>query len=173
MPEIGDLPISRRAELPVILVALLVVLAVAGAAAAETGLPLPRFVSLAADRANVRAGPGTRYPIRWVFVRRGLPLEIVAEYELWRKIRDQDGAVGWIHKNLLSGRRMVLIQGVGLQSLHASPSLQGAVLLRAEPGVIASLIECAADRCRIEVGGRRGWLDRSMIWGVEPNEFAD
>ena len=71
----------------------------------------PRYVSLGSDRVNVRTGPGVRYPVAWRFVRRGLPVEIIAEYELWRKIRDRDGAEGWVHKSLLSGRRTVVVQG--------------------------------------------------------------
>ncbi|MEH6546060.1 MAG: SH3 domain-containing protein, partial [Sneathiella sp.] len=72
-------------------------------------MPLPRFVSLSSNKVNVRTGPGTRYPITWVFVRRGWPVEVIAEYELWRRIRDVDGSTGWVHKGLLSSRRTLII----------------------------------------------------------------
>ena len=77
----------------------------------STGLPLPRFVSLAADRVNVRFGPGKQYPVNWVFARKGLPVEIIAEFDTWRKIRDYDGEEGWIHSSLLSSRRTIMVTG--------------------------------------------------------------
>jgi SH3-like domain-containing protein len=83
----------------------------AGTACAEAGLALPRFVSLRSDEVNLRTGPGTNYPVEWVYVRRGLPVEIIAEFDNWRKVRDIEGTVGWIHKSLLSGKRMAVILG--------------------------------------------------------------
>src|SRR5437660_12925684 len=74
-----------------------------------SGRPLPRFASLRSDEVNVRTGPGTRYPVDWVFKRKGMPVEIVAEYENWRKIRDWQGASGWVHQSLLTGKRGFII----------------------------------------------------------------
>ena len=98
-------------------IALVVLLAARAASPAcaqagrSTGLPLPRFVSLAADRVNVRFGPGKQYPINWVFARKGLPVEIIEEFDTWRKIRDYDGEEGWIHSSLLSSRRTIMVTG--------------------------------------------------------------
>src|SRR5438876_886029 len=78
--------------------------------AAEKNLPVPRFVSLRSEQVNVRTGPGERYPIEWVFTRRDLPVEIVAEFENWRKIRDSEGSEGWVHQRMLAGRRSVLVR---------------------------------------------------------------
>src|SRR5688572_30955477 len=72
-------------------------------------LPLPRFASLDSNQINLRAGPGTDYPILWVYQRRGLPVEIIGEFDTWRRIRDRDGAVGWVQQNLLSGKRGALV----------------------------------------------------------------
>ena len=85
----------------------------------STGLPVPRFVSLGADRVNVRFGPGKQYPINWVFARKDLPVEIVAEFDTWRKIRDFDGEEGWIHSSLLSSRRTIMVTGAGALSCGA------------------------------------------------------
>lgn len=138
----------------------------------NTGLPVPRFVSLGSDKVNVRAGPGDRYPIVWQFVRRGLPVEITAEFEYWRRIRDHDGAEGWVHKNLLSGRRFALVAG-GIRDLHDEPSQTSAIVMQAEPGVQGRLLACKENWCRMEVNGRRGWLPRMQLWGVYADEVVD
>ena len=137
--------------------------------AAQSGLPLPRFVSLRADEVNVRTGPGVRYPIAWVFVRAGLPVEVVEEFENWRKIRDVDGAEGWVHQSLLSGTRAAVVVG-GVRLLTRTPAANGIPVLEAEPGVVGELLECRQDWCRMEIAGRRGWLPQDQIWGAYAGE---
>jgi len=139
-------------------------------AVAKSGLPVPRFVSLGAEKANVRNGPGKRYPIGWVFVRQGVPLEVIAEYEMWRKIRDKDGAVGWIHRSLLSSRRSAAIKGKKPSALHRQPDPKSDLIAQLEPGVIARILTCEDGWCRLDVGGRRGWILRARLWGVRPKE---
>ena len=135
----------------------------------STGLPLPRFVSLGADRVNLRFGPGEQYPIRWVLAREGLPVEIIAEFDTWRKVKLHDGDEGWIWAKLLSGRRTVLVtEAVG--ELRRTPEDDARVVLRAEPGVIGELVDCAEQWCRIDIQGRRGWLRRDAFWGTLPGE---
>lgn len=138
----------------------------------STGLPLPRFASLAADEVNVRAGPGRRYPVNWRFVRKGLPVMIVAEFEVWRKIRDADGAEGWVHRSLLSGRRTALIVN-GLTHLHAKPDSQAPVTVIAEPGVHGRLRECRPGWCEMEVESYTGWIRRQNIFGALDEEVFD
>lgn len=140
-----------------------------GFGAAETGLPLPRFVSLASDEINVRSGPGKRYPISWVFVRRGYPVEIIEEFEHWRKIRDMAKDVGWIHKSLLSGRRTIVITGDD-RPLYEDPKTDSVVTLIAEPGVLGKLLECDGAWCRLEIAGLSGWTPASHFYGVFENE---
>jgi SH3-like domain-containing protein len=137
----------------------------------STGLPLPRFVSLGADQVNVRFGPGKQYPINWVFARHGLPVEIIAEFDTWRKIRDYDGEEGWIHSSLLSSRRTIMVTGE-VRDVRRTPSTSARVVLRAEPGVIGSLFDCEETWCRVEIEGRRGWLQRSEFWGTRPGEIV-
>lgn len=137
--------------------------------ARDTNLPLPRFVSLKADEVNLRTGPGQRYPIDWVFVRRALPLEVTAEFDQWRRIRDQDGTVGWVHRSMLSGERMVVVIGA-VRTLRGEPKSNGVALLRLEPGVQGSLLACQNAWCRIDQQGTKGWLQRAYLWGVYPSE---
>ncbi len=133
--------------------------------AGESGLPLPRFVSLATNKANLRTGPGERYPILWVYVRQDQPLEITAEFGVWRRVRDIDGAVGWMHGRLLSGRRSAII--TGRNRVLRSKSLAGArPLLRLAPGVLVEIDRCADFWCRIAVRGKKGWLERESFWGT-------
>ena len=135
----------------------------------ETGRAIPRFVSLAAAEVNLRTGPGEQYPVTWTFVRQGLPVEVVAEYDLWRRVRAGDGTLGWVHKTLLSGRRTALILGE-TRALLADHDPSAAVVLRAEAGVQGRLLKCVLAWCEMEIAGRRGWLLRDQIWGVYPGE---
>lgn len=153
----------------VIALTIVLVAALSTPSAARTNLPLPRFASLGADEVNLRTGPGTRYPVKFVYVRRHLPVEIVAEYQQWRKIRDHEGDEGWVHQSLLSGRRTVIIRD-GEQRLYDRPSEQSLVLLRAEPGVQGNLITCQGLWCRIEVADTKAWVRRAHLWGVYPDE---
>ncbi len=134
----------------------------------KSGLPLPRFASLRASKVNVRTGPGVRYPVEWVFVRRSLPIEIVAEFGTWRKIRDWQGTEGWVHRSMLSGRRTVIITGA-VRTLRRKPSPKAPAVARIEPGVVARLLECERQWCAIEAGGFRGWLRRDAFWGTGAN----
>lgn len=149
----------------------------AGAALAEndpargsvTNLPLPRFVSLKTNEGNARRGPGLTHRIDWVFSRAGMPLRVIAEYENWRRIEDTEGAGGWVHYSLLSGTRTVVVTAE-LLDLRASPLHDGSVILRAEAGVIARLLECRPDWCRVSLNGEKGWVLKSAVWGVNPDE---
>lgn len=140
---------------------------------ADSGLPLPRFVSLAAEKVNARTGPGSRYPIAWQYQRRGLPVEVVAEYEYWRRIRDHDGTETWVHKNLTSGKRYAVIEG-GVRALYRKPDIDADVLLTAESGVQARLRKCPdAMWCQVEIAGTKGWMPRGWLWGLYPGEVFD
>jgi SH3-like domain-containing protein len=135
----------------------------------STGLPVPRFVSLGADQVNLRYGPGREYPVSWVLARKGLPVEIIAEFDAWRKVRLHDDDEGWIHASLLSSRRTIVIMEE-LAGLRRTPADDARVVLRAEPGVIGELLECQEDWCHVEIAGRRGWLRPQAFWGALPGE---
>lgn len=134
-----------------------------------TGLPVPRFVSLASDEVNMRAGPGIRYPVEWVYRRKGLPMEVTAEFDQWRRIRDIDGTTGWVHQSMLSSRRSAIVTG-RTREVHEDPAADSPLVARVEPGVQGSLLECAAAWCRVRFGDYRGWLPVEAIWGVYSGE---
>src|SRR4029079_9136536 len=135
-----------------------------------SGLPIPRFASLRSDEVNVRTGPGTRYPVDWVFKRKGMPVEIVAEYENWRKIRDWQGASGWVHQSLLTGKRSFIIPAKPA-SLHKTPASAAELIAKLEPELTGDIRSCTGDWCRVRVSsGVSGWLERTELWGVYKSE---
>lgn len=134
-----------------------------------SGLPIPRFASLRSDEVNVRTGPGSRYPIEWVFKRKTMPVEIVAEYENWRKIRDWQGASGWVHQSLLTGKRTFIIPSKQA-SLLKTPASSAELVAKLDPEVMGEIRSCAGDWCRVKVGGVSGWVERTGMWGVYKSE---
>lgn len=142
----------------------------AGRAIRTTGLPVPRFVSLKNDKAFVRTGPGLRYPISWIFEKSGLPVEIIQEFDTWRKIRGPEGEEGWVHQTLVSGQRMVLITGDEAVTMRREPSGDSRSIAKAEPGVIARLLRCSADMCELQKDNYRGWTGRNSLWGIYEGE---
>ena len=137
-----------------------------------SGLPLPRFASLASGEVNVRTGPGKEYPIHWVYNRPGLPVSILDEYDVWRLVEDPDGDKGWTHSSLISLRRTMMVKG-GTQAVRRSADPNAGVVMRAEQGVVGELLNCDHAWCRVEIDGRRGWLPRDATWGVLPSEWQN
>ena len=137
-----------------------------------TGLPLPRYVSLKSSRGRVRRGPSRSHPIEWEFTHRGMPLEIVGEYEHWRRIRIWDGSSGWMHYSLLSGARTVVVSGDKV-SLHVTPEANSATSAVALKDVVAKLGKCNDEWCHIRVNRHRGWVLKSQLWGVYPDETRE
>lgn len=139
-----------------------------------TGLPLPRFAALRSDEVNMRVGPSTSYPIEWTFQRRDLPVQIIGEFQLWRRIRDADGTEGWVHSSTLAGRRTALVRPTaGTEaSLRRRAEANANTVAHLRPGVIARIRECRADSgwCEIQVANHRGFLRRADIWGVGADE---
>lgn len=137
-----------------------------------TNLPLPRYVSLKSSEGNVRRGPSLAHRIDWVFTRPSMPLRVTAEYEHWRRVEDNEGQGGWIHYSLLSGVRTVLVEE-DLAALLDAPAADAAVLAQAQTGVIARLGACRRDWCEISAGGEEGWIAKTAIWGVDPEEVRE
>lgn len=130
---------------------------------------LPRFVSLRSDDINLRVGPGQTYPIEWVLTKKDMPVEIVQEFQNWRRIRLWREQSGWVLDRMVTGERHVIVAGA-VRTLYRRPDSQSEVVARAEPGVVAKLIACQGDWCQIQAGGYRGWLERGSVWGVLPDE---
>jgi len=145
-----------------------------------TGLPVPRFVSLKTDRVNLREGPSKDHRTAWVFQRAGLPVEIIAEYETWRRIRDSEGTEGWVLHSLLSGRRTALVMpwaksGEPPINLLDRPDERGGVVAQMQPGVITNVRACDGKWCRVMISMDNardldGYVQQEKLWGVYPNE---
>ncbi len=141
--------------------------------AGPSGLPVPRYVSLKTDRVNVRRGPSTEHQVIWVFARQGLPVEIIAESDLWRRIRDSDGEEGWVYHSLLAGRRTGLVapwrKGESIK-LRATPDTSARSVAVLQSGVIGEVQRCTGKWCEFSVKSYNGWLQQEMVWGVYPGE---
>lgn len=141
-----------------------------------SGLPLPRFVTLKAGKVNVRKGPSSDHAVAWVFQRKGMPVEITAEFENWRKIRDSEGAEGWILQSMLSGKRTILVadwtrnKSVALRSAESENS---AAVAKLAPGVMGDVESCDGRWCYVSVNGYEGYLSQTEIWGVYPGESVN
>jgi len=137
----------------------------------ETGLPLPRYVSLGSNRINLRTGPGTQHPVEWTYQRNGWPVEIVREFGHWRRVRDHDGVEGWVQQNFLSGRRSFVVRG-DTRPLLRRPDEAAPAIARLAAGVQGRIRRCDAGSswCEVEVRGNRGWLQRSWFWGTYAGE---
>lgn len=135
---------------------------------AETGYKLPRFVSLKSAEVNLRSGPGPDYPVLWVYKRRHLPVEIIEEYENWRKIKDMGGETGWVFRAMIVGDRHALIKSD--EPLFKRPDATSQVVARLQKGVISKLETCRQDWCQLEIGEVMGWIKRSKIYGVYKDE---
>ncbi len=169
--SVGSQPAAGGAPAGALVVILAVLLAAAagplGAAPEGTGLPLPRFVHLRAQEVNLRTGPGVQYPVEWVYHRQNLPVEIIAEYNTWRKVRDWQGTQGWVHQSMLGGERTFIVVGA-VRTIRRSSGTKSPPQARAEPGVIGRLLACPGESawCEVEIGNVRGWLRRVEFWGT-------
>ena len=130
---------------------------------------LRRFVSLRSSEVNVRVGPGVRYPIKWKYQQKLIPVEVVQEYDTWRKIRDWEGAEGWVHRAMLSNRRAIIVTNRTV-ILRRRSNDDAPVIARLGKGMVAALEKCNANWCRVEVEGYEGWLKRKGLWGIHKNE---
>lgn len=140
-----------------------------------SGLPLPRFVSLKSGRVNMRVGPGLNYAVDWLYLRDGLPMEIIHEYGNWRQVRDSQGAEGWINQALLSGQRTGLAapwyKGKDAPiRLLSEPAQSASTVARIEPGAVGTIKACDGDWCEMKFSNYEGWIDQTLVWGAYPGE---
>jgi Uncharacterized protein conserved in bacteria len=142
-----------------------------------SGLPLPRFVSLKSKRVNIRIGPSTDYAVAWMYLKSGTPMEIIQEYDNWRRVRDADGTEGWVNQALLSGERTAVaapwMRGKGddvFVNMRREPQASATVVAKLQPGVVISVHECNGDWCQATAGGTEGWVSQAEIWGAYPGE---
>ena len=147
-----------------------------------SGLPLPRFVSLKAKKVNLRVGPGEEYAVAYRYLKSGLPMEVIQEYDNWRRVRDADGTTGWIYGSLLSGERTAITspwrKAIGSKDtvvLYDTPAAQAGAVAYLEPGVVGKIDSCDGAWCEFEVPfkGRtlRGYVNQAELWGAYPDEI--
>jgi SH3-like domain-containing protein len=146
------------------------------AAVTSSGLPIPRYVSLKSDHVNVRAGPTKDNDVAWVYTRSGLPVEITAEFENWRRVRDSEGSEGWVYHSLLSGRRTAVVSMKSkdeLAPIYDSANPASAVAARLQAGVVTQVKHCAAGWCHVNGNGFDGWIEQQRLWGVYADEKVE
>jgi len=134
----------------------------------ESGLPIPRFVSLKSGEINARTGPGETYPIRWLYQRKNLPVEVTAEFKLWRRIKDFDGEQSWVHEAMLSSRRYAIISHD--TNAYADKDGGGSAAARFKRGVQVKVDSCRKDYCQVDYGQVEGWVQKKDLWGVYDKE---
>ena len=141
----------------------------------ETGLTIPRFVSLRSNHINARSGPGARYPIEWVYMQKSAPVEIIAEFELWRKIKDWQGSESWVHKSMLSGKRSVKVITPGENNVYAKDDFKAKIIAKVEDEVVGEIEKCPVNNsfCKIKFASITGWVPRQNLYGIYPEEIID
>src|SRR5262247_3498024 len=173
--------LRRVCSVAVLAAAMLGTLGGAGHAAKDSvtpasGLPIPLYVSLKSDHVNVRAGPTKDNDVAWVFTRAGLPVEITAEFENWRRVRDSEGSEGWVYHSMLSGRRTAVVTTKSKNALaplyhRADPS--SAIAARLQAGVVTQVKKCSNGWCRVTGNGFDGWIEQQRLWGVYEGEKVE
>ena len=140
----------------------------------KAALPVPRFVSLKSDKVNVRRGPSTDQAIVWVFSRAGLPVEVIAESDNWRRVRDSEGADGWVFHSLLSARRTVLVAPWSKSDesvpLYSSRSTNSRAVAALQAGVLGNVMSCDGEWCKLSVDDYSGYVQQDKLWGVYKGE---
>jgi SH3-like domain-containing protein len=145
-------------------------------AVTTSGLPIPRYVSLKSDHVNVRAGPTKDNDVSWIYTRSGLPVEITAEFENWRRVRDSEGSEGWVYHSMLSGRRTAVItmkKKDDLAPLYDRADSASAVAAKLQSGVVAQVKKCSNGWCRITGSGFDGFIEQQRLWGVYADEKVE
>ena|SRR3990167_7240947 len=128
-----------------------------------------RFASIKPNEVNVRVGPGQNYPTDWVYRKAGLPVEIIAEFDVWRKIRDIEGTEGWVHQSMLCNKRHAVIQPLEVL-LYKSPDSTSCPLARLQKGVLVDLLKCSEEWCQVRIERVKGWVQRNALWGLYSKE---
>ena len=129
----------------------------------------PYFASIKSDKIYMRLGPGEEYPIKWVYHRKGLPVEVLASYDAWRRVRDMDGETGWIYTALLSRERTAVVTGENRRH-SAQRGFSSRLVAEAKPGSVGRLRHCDQLACEVKFDGAEGWVPRSRLWGLRDGE---
>ena len=134
-----------------------------------SNLDIPRFVTLKTGLVNMRTGPGKNYPIKWQYQRRHLPMKVIGEFDVWRKVVDHEGITGWMHVSTLSVKRMALITDTTVK-IHVRDDPASRVRAVAEQGALGEIENCRSGWCKITAENITGWVRRPAIWGLLEGE---
>ena len=145
-------------------------LAAAFGLSALSAAPAPEYASFSRDKVFLREGPGYEFRVLWIYHRKDLPVVVLAKYDVWRRIEDSTGTIGWVHSAMLSGRRTVVVTGAHAAKVRDGNGPDGKVIAFAQSGVVAKLEACEARACEIMASGTEGWIDKQDIWGVGAGE---
>src|SRR5262245_2321477 len=140
------------------------------AALGAASVPQPYFVSVKTDEAYMREGPSDMHRVKWIYRRKGLPLEVIATFDVWRRVRDMDGEVGWMHMALLTRDRTAVVTSGATVSVYARDDTTSQVVAQAQPGAIGHLLGCAMLNCQVEFTGAEGWVPRARLWGIHDGD---
>lgn len=132
----------------------------------------PYFASFRADEVNMRVGPSQDHPITWVYHRQGLPVEVIDAHNEWRQVQDPYKDKGWVKKSLLSLRRTVYTTAKKTE-LRSNPSIQSSLIATVEAEVVCPLRSCNQHWCQVDAGNYRGWIEKTSLWGVRPDEIIE
>ncbi len=145
-----------------------------------TGLQLPRFVSLKSKRVNLRVGPGRDYAVQWLYIKPGLPVEVIQEYDRWRRVRDAQGTEGWVYHTLLSGKRTAIVapwedaegrkNPTKFVTMHTAASSSAGITAHLQPGLIVDIDSCSAGWCKVIADDHDGHVQKKRLWGVYEKE---
>jgi SH3-like domain-containing protein len=173
--EFNGWPSACALAVAVALIAALAPVEAAAQVGTVTGLPVPRYVSLKSDRVNLREGPSKEHRTAWVFQRAGLPVEVTAEFDNWRRIRDSEGSEGWVLHSLLSGRRTALVAPWRKGEVIPLTTQAGGANIAAQlqSGLVVSVRRCDKAWCRVSGREFDGYVEQKMLWGVYANERVE
>ena len=162
-----QMQISDWRSVAISLISIVIAVGAIRAIAAEAA---PYFASMKSDKIYMRVGPGEDYPIKWIYHRKGLPVEVLGGYDAWRRVRDMDGETGWIHTAFLARERMTVVVGQGLAPVQREAGSDARVVAEAKPGAIGRLRHCDVLVCEVKFDGAEGWLPRTRLWGLSDGE---
>ena len=136
-----------------------------------TNLDMPRFVSLKSNDVNLRVGPSVNYPIELKYTQNNLPVEIIDEFDVWRKIKDSENNIGWLHKSLIKGERYILTGYKNEKEINLYNRPNGKIIGVIKKNNILDLKMCIINWCKVSQNKIKGWLLKKNIWGVHDFEI--
>ena len=121
------------------------------------------FLMLKNNKVNVRYGPGFDYPIKYIYKKVKLPLQIIDIKENFRKIIDHKKNNGWIHVSQL--RKSKSLIAISNKILFKKPTKYSKPLARIEKGRLLIVKKCQKNWCNIQTEKFSGWIEKNNIWG--------